>query len=63
MTGAALLIGQIRQNLTDLERLVHQTTLLQKVQATGDEDYWEAITTKNQHQSNAPMLVQSNAFS
>lgn len=40
MTGSALLIGQIRQDLTDLERLVHQTTtLLQKVQATGDEDY------------------------
>lgn len=40
MTTYALLIGQIRQDLIDLERLVTQTsTLLQKVQTTGDHDY------------------------
>lgn len=40
MTAYALLIGQIRQDLTDLERLVTQTiALLKKVQMTGDEDY------------------------
>jgi len=40
MTRYALLIGQIHQDLHDLERLVNQTmTLLQKVKNTGDEDY------------------------
>lgn len=40
MNAYAPLIGQIRQDLTELETLVQQTTrLLEKILDTGDEDY------------------------
>lgn len=40
MTQYAALIGQIRQDLTELEYLIQKTTqLLEKVVNTGDEDY------------------------
>ena len=45
MTRYAPLIGQIRQDLTELEYLTQKTTqLLEKVLNTGDEDYLGTVT-------------------
>jgi predicted nucleotidyltransferase len=44
MTGHATLIGQIKQNLSELEPMVKQTSrLLNKILDTGDEDYLGTI--------------------
>ncbi len=38
------LIGQFRQDLTDLERIVERaTTQVQKAQQTGDDNYLDAV--------------------